>query len=333
MKRIASFTFCVMALLLPFIVFAEGHGPVKIDHLSGPFGTGTYVLGSALEDISNKHHPWLRITNSESPGAAYLIKKLTIERELRKTMFIANSAITVSFGEKGLPPFDKKYDVNLKLLGTYFIAPIWLATLDPKIKSIEDLKGKKIGLGRKPQAGWTFIPEAILRDGWEIRDQVDVQYLGTKPAANALLDGLVDAAVIGGYLNPTTMDIKLSPQTIELIATGKKLYHIPWGKKQLLKAIEKGTVMTPTTIPAGAFEGLDKDLPIFAIAISWYAAPEFRNEWAYELVKLIVKNTDKLGEYHNIGKLITPQSLIYGASEKDIHPGALKAYKELKILK
>jgi TRAP transporter TAXI family solute receptor len=336
MKRITIitlFNLFFVALFSTSAAWAEQHPVVNVDHLSGPFGTGTYVLGSALEDISKKYHPWLRISNSESPGFAYLVKKLTLEKALRKTMFIANSKDTIALAQQGLSPFDQKYDVQLRLLGVYCINPGWLVTFDPKIKSIEDLKGKKVAFGRKPQAAWAIVPEAVLRDGWNMRDKVTVEYLGTEPAAQALLDGLVDAAVAGGYINPITKEIQLSPQTIELMASGRKIYHIPWGKEEVLKTIQKGMLIIPVTIPSGILQGLDKDMPTFAIDNSWYAAPEFPDELAYELVKMIVKNISRFKEYHGLGKLISPELLIYGSREKDIHPGALRAYKELGVIK
>lgn len=49
---------------------------INISLISAPFGTGSYVISGALEDISKKFHPWLRITHSESPGFVFNVKKL-----------------------------------------------------------------------------------------------------------------------------------------------------------------------------------------------------------------------------------------------------------------
>ncbi len=48
---------------------------------------------------------------------------------------------------------------------------------------------------------------------------------------------------------------------------------------------------------------------------------------------MIIKNVNGFKEYHALGKLMSKKSLVYGWESKDIHPGALKAYKEAGIIK
>ena len=62
-------------------------------------------------------------------------------------------------------------------------------------------------------------------------------------------------------------------------------------------------------------------------------APEFPEDVAYEVTKLILDNIDKFGEYQATGKLMSPEGLVYGWDEKDIHPGALRAYREAGVIK
>ena len=60
---------------------AQAREETKISVLGAPFGTGTYILCNALEQISNKH-PWLRVTASETPGYVFNIKKLFLNNML-----------------------------------------------------------------------------------------------------------------------------------------------------------------------------------------------------------------------------------------------------------
>ncbi len=132
----------------------------------------------------------------------------------------------------------------------------------------------------------------ILQYGWGILNKVTVEYLGTKPAAQALLDGLVDVSVVGAAMNPINKKILLHPQTAEPLASGKTVYFLHWGNEQSKKTMQKIPII-PITIPAGTIKGLDKDLPVFADTVAWCAAPEFPDDLAYEFVKLIVKNYSK----------------------------------------
>jgi len=304
----------------------------NVSLISAPFGTGSYVVSAALEDISKKNSPWLRINHSESPGFVFNIKKLDKEPQLRKSMIVGSGIVVDWMAQSGLAPFDKKYP-PIKLLANYNLVSCWLATLDPKIKSGKDLVGKKIALGRATQINWAVEPDWVIRHGWGIRDKVGVQFVGPKEAITALLDGLVDAAVVGGYFDPTNMRLSLSPQTVELMASGRPVYQIPWGEEAVKKTIAKGMPIIPITIPANAIQGLTQPLPILTDTAAWCADPALPEDLAYETVKLIISNCSKFGEYGDIGKLMSPKALPFGWPEDKIHPGALKAYKEAGLLK
>lgn len=313
--------------------FAADRAPVTVSLISAPFGTGSYVLGSALEEISKKHHPWLRVSHAESPGFAFNIKKLDREPDLKKTMIVGSGAGVAGLAVAGEKPFDKKYP-PLMLLANYNLTAVWLATLNPQIKSIKDLAGRKIALGRAPQINWAIQPEWTIRYGWGIpADQVKVQYVGTKEAVDALLDGTVDAAVVGGYFDPLTNRLELSPQTVEFLASGRKVYHLEWGADAVKKTIAKGMNMVPVTIPTNTLPGVGVPLEIFADTAAWMVAPEFPEDLAYETTKLIINNIKSFAEVHALGKLMSTTAMPYGVDPKDIHPGALRAYREAGIIK
>lgn len=304
----------------------------SISLMSAPFGTGSYVLGAALEDISKKSHPWIRITHSESPGLVFNIKKLDKEPELKKDTIVSSTIGTIWLAEKGMQPFDKPYK-GVKLLANYNLIAVWLASVNADLNKPSDFDGKKIALGRAPQISWAIQPEMIIRHGWQMADKVKLQYVGTDPSVSALLDGLADAIAIGGYLNPKSFEFSLSPQTTELLASGKKINHISWGAEAIEKTRETGMPITPITVPAKAVDGLEKPIDSFTDSVAWCAAPEFPEELAYEITKLIIQKCGDFAGYHNLGKLMAPEVLPFGWQADQIHPGALKAYKEAGIIK
>lgn len=206
---------------------AADHAQVTINLITAPFGTGSYVIGGALEQISKKH-PWLHVVSSESPGFVYNIKKLASEPALQKTTIFGSGPVVAALAERGEKPFDKKYP-GVKLLGNYNSGAIWLATLNPNIKTVNDLQGKKVALGRAPQINWAVEPKAVIEFGYGIpANKINIQYAGPQEAVAALLDGTVDAAVVGGYLNPEKSQISLSPQTMEFAASGRKINYLGW---------------------------------------------------------------------------------------------------------
>lgn len=312
---------------------ADEQAPVTINLITAPFGTGSYVLGTALEQISKKHHKWLRIVSSESPGFVYNIKKLSSEAGLGKTTIIGSGPVVSRLAKRGEKPFDKKYPA-VKLLTNYNLVAVWMATLDPNIKTINDLIGKKIAIGRVPQVNWAVEPKAVIEKGYGISlDKINIQHTGTKGAVAALLDGKVDAAVVGGYLDPQKSKISLSPQTMEFVASGRKIYHLEWSADAVKKTAAQGIPVVPYTLPANSFDGQDTPLPILVDSAAWVASPDLPEKIAYEITKLIIDNITKFGDYAANGKLMSHPAMVFGWAQKDIHPGALRAYKEAGILK
>jgi len=332
MKKITIGLTVLTFLFITAIVPAGAAEPVNISVISGPFGTGSYVLSSALEEMSKKYSKTIQVNASETPGLVFNTKKLNKEPELKKNMFMSYTVGINYLATHGLKPFKQKYP-SAMLIANYNLGAVWLASLDPQVNSKKALIGKKIALGRGTQILWAIEPRLIITHGWELNEKIGIQYVGTKPAARALLDGLVDAAVVGGYADPIRGQLKPSPQTIELLASGKKLYHISWGKEAVQKVIDKGIPIAQLQLTANTIEGQSNALEVFCDPIAWCAYPEFDEKLAYEVTKMIIKNVDEFKEYHALGKLMSKKSLIYGWEPKDIHPGALKAYKEAEIIK
>jgi uncharacterized protein len=311
---------------------AQTHQQVTVGLLSGPFGTGSYVISAALEEVMKKHHPWLRISHSESPGFVFSRKKFLKEPELKKSLMVGHGPVVNWLGEQGIAPFDVKLP-PVQLVANYNLGAYWLATTNAKIKTPKDMEGKKIALGRAPQINWAIEPVWAVRYGWGIGDKVNIQYVGVNESIQAMLDGLADVAIAGAYFDPITKKVSLSPQTLELIASGRTIYHIPWGEEAVNKTIAKGMPLVPFTMPAKSFQGLDQDLSVFADIISWCVSPEFPADLSYEIAKTIIQYYKTFADYSDLGKLISPEALPWGWKQAEIHPGALKAYKEAGILK
>ncbi|HEX5463354.1 MAG TPA: TAXI family TRAP transporter solute-binding subunit [Burkholderiales bacterium] len=333
MKRLLS----VLAGTACLVVSSSGAiaaGSARVSLLTAPFGTSSYVLGAALQDISNKTKAPVRIDSSESPGYVFNIKKLASDADARKSTMVGSGKGLLSLAAEGGKPFDKKYK-PLKLIGNYNLVSVWLATLNPKIKTIQDLAGKHIGLGRATQINWTIQPQKIIQAGYGMgSDKIHISYLGTKESVSALLDGHVDAAVVGGYMNPFTHKFVLSPQTTQFMASGRKVYFIPWDKDAVEKTVKKtGVAMIPLTLPANTIDGQSEALPVFADTNGWFVSEDFPKKEAYEITKMIIQNVGKFASYHALGKLMSKKALVVGFSEQQISPGALKAYREAGILK
>jgi hypothetical protein len=133
--------------------------------LSTPFGTGSYVLGTAMESIVNQGDYPVTVSHAETPGQAFNVMKLGGDEAARKnTVVVATSGIEW-LAQRGMKPFKQTYE-PLKVIGTLNYAITWLVTTDKSIKTMADLHGKRIALGRVPQIVWGYEPDALLRNGY-----------------------------------------------------------------------------------------------------------------------------------------------------------------------
>ncbi len=333
MKRLVH---ACLALVITLVLICPAFAAEQLNIISTPFGTSTYVIGSAIEAIVNKNPEYgLKVNHTETPGQIFNLRKLNKDKEAAANTICAFSKSTNWLAREGKKPFTEKAD-TLKLIANCNVFSGWLVSEDPSLTTVESLAGKSIALGRISQIVWGYVPSQLLKYGYpdDMSSKADLQFVGTQPASTALLDRQVDAAIVGGYFNPINKQFSPAPQTVEIMAAGRELNHIPWGKE----AVEKtdsimGTGYLPMLIPAGTIEGMTEDTWSFTDNIAFGAMPEMSEQLAYTVTKAIIEHVDEFKEYHNLGKLMSADALVYGWPESQIHPGALRAYKEAGILK
>ncbi|MFC1867418.1 TAXI family TRAP transporter solute-binding subunit [Thermodesulfobacteriota bacterium] len=301
---------------------------VRLQMLSSKLGTAAYALGHALSEIVNKHHPWLRMESLQTSGMVEnLMTPIKVPGKRKNTVFFA-SKYMIHQAKVADRPFKKSYK-NFRAICRVGMFADPFATLDPKIKTKDDLIGKKISLPVKGTAVWT-IPKFIMDHGWGIWDKVKIEPgMFWAQGKNALLDGMIDVSLqsvvkIGNKWVGT-------PATSELMAT-KPTYWVSLGDPKAIKiAREKsGYPIGIIKIPAGALGPTQPD-PIWSADFpnNWYVDAAMDEKVVYELVKTIYEYAQEFAKYHALGRGITKDSMAEIAiAEEDFHPGAVKLYKE-----
>lgn len=304
----------------------------SITLFSTPFGTGSYVLGTAMESIINKGDYPISVAHAETPGQAFNVNKLSLDAAARKNTVVTASSGINWLAKRGQKPFTEKR-TPLLLIGGYNYCVTWLVTTNPSVKTIADLKGKRIAMGRIPQVIWGYEPDAMLRFGYsdEFYKSLRIQFVGTTEAATALVNGQVDAATIGGYMDPVTGAFSPAPQTVEVIASGRALTHLDWTREAVERTASKDIVLSPYEVVPGSVEGLSVPLWAGADMQGFFAHPEFPDELAYIIAKAMIEHVGDFAQYHALGTLMSREGLVKGWKDEDIHPGALRAYKEAGI--
>jgi TRAP-type uncharacterized transport system substrate-binding protein len=202
-----------------------------------------------------------------------------------------------------------------------------IISLDPKIKTISDLKGKRLFEGRKVSTRY-LDDEAIYKEAG-IFDTLKLSYGGLGPGMHALSDGLVDAAVALGIgpVNPTEWNPMAPVQ--ELMAT-KNVYFVSYEKGSFEKAIKKYDLcVSPVSYPPKVL-GPTQTEPVIVKYDPLSLLADKTMDVVYELLRVFDTHLKELENFTVRAKWIKRE--YFGTSgyetEKDYHPGAVKYFKQ-----
>lgn len=306
--------------------------PAKgINALSASFGTGVYLLLTAMEKMA-AGHPKIRISHAESPGAIYNTKIMATLPDAKKrwqnTVFIS-TPIAVGLAKKGTADFEKPLPVvdDFRCVINMIAFGMALNTFDSKLTDAKDLGDANIALGKRGQSGYGWLPPFILKEAYGLEPKVD--YLGPKEAITALLDGRVDVAVNGVFLSSDFSVVKPGPPTVELEASGRKFYWVRFDSKRIKAAMNKAGfgAIEIIKVPANTLPQQPEPLTMVAYSVSIMAHKSFPEDLAYEFTKLALDNWQNFKKYAGVGAVTTPATMAWGWPKEQFHPGAIRAHK------
>ena len=325
----------IVLVLLPFAPgFAKSNpssDTTEIQIYSNPFGHTTYVLSFALAEIVNKNSTRVHVTCVESKGSAANILYMQKNPEARKYTMVVSNPFAVHQAAKADPPFSKPF-TGLKAFSMIANNCGFLLTTNPEIKTIQDLAGKRIGLGPK---GITieYIPRFILKYGYGIYDDLGrVSHSSFDGIKNALIDGTIDAGLQSSAMwgEEEYKDWVPIPATEEVLST-KKCYLVDIEGEAYRKAREKSGY--PIYLLKAKPLAFGKSAAFGGNRIwwsnSWWVHESMDDEVVYEICAILYDHANEFVTYHASGRGITRKTLPdVAVPEVDFHPAAAKFYRE-----
>ena len=281
--------------------------------------TGTYyAYGGVIANILNSKLPNVQL-NVQSSGASKANIFLIDDGDAQAAL-VQNDVM--DYASKGTDLFEEDGAVTTFSTAAALYAEVCQIISSGDIKSIADLKGKRISVG-DAGSGVEFNARQILEAYGITFDDIEVNNLGFGDSADALKDGKIDAFFCTAGA-PTTAITELSTtNTINLLGIDDE--HA--------KALsDKYAFYTQYTVPGGTYKGVDSDVVTVAVKATLIVADSLSEDTVYELVKGIFENKDEIVAGHDKGKELDPQYAVEGISVK-FHPGAEKYFKEVGVLK
>jgi TRAP transporter TAXI family solute receptor len=213
---------------------------------------------------------------------------------------------------------------DLRLIATLYPETIHLvARKDAGIKSVADLKGKRVSID-EPGSGTIVDARIVLAAFGLTEDDIDAEHLKPGPAGDLLRDGGLDAYFfVGGY--PTG--------AISELATSAGISLVPITGPEVDKMLSEYSFFAKDAIPAEAYSGVG-ETPTISVAAQWVTSAKQPEDLVYNITKVMWNDATRasLDAGHAKGKLITLQNAVTSLGIP-LHPGAERFYKEAGVLK
>jgi TRAP transporter TAXI family solute receptor len=312
--------------------------PDIITILLCPLGCGPLEGDTILGGLIARKDPSLILRAQETPGYVYNIRETNSnKRRWKNTVFGIEDDILNFAPLGGKEPFTEFMPQPLKekfmlLYGeAWWTQGHWWVTFDSNLKKVSDLKGKMLGVGLRTQSDWGLNARVDLEFGYGITpENTKIFHLGPAKEVEELLDGKVDAIVMGMGAEPFLKEWLIAGPMRNLEASGRKLYYIGMEPEVIQKLNEKfGTSYLPIEVPAGTLP--QQTQPLNVAADRGYKAchESFPEELAYKLVKAVAEYGPQMKELHGLWRIWSPELMVYGLTDTNTHPGAIRAFKEL----
>jgi uncharacterized protein len=215
--------------------------------------------------------------------------------------------------------FKSKLD-KLRTLAAIYPNYIQIAALkDAHVKSLADLKGKRVSVGA-PKSGTELNARALFgAAGMTYKDFGQVQYLPFSESVELMKNRQLDATVISAGLGVSSIrDLCASVDCV--------IVEIP---KSVIAKV--GAPYQSAPIPGGTYKGNDKDVDTAVVPNYLVTRSTLPDKEVYEMTKTIFDNLSSLQAAHAAAKAISLQTA--GKNPPvPLHPGAMAYYKEKGVL-
>ena len=237
-----------------------------------------------------------------------------------------SQADVASWAFKGNGVFEGKPNIpGLRLIASLYPESIHIVVKKGAgIKSVADLKGKRVGLD-EPGSG-TLINARLVLAAYGIKESdIKPEYIKPNQAGDKMKDGSLDAFFFtGGAPAGAIAELATSGSGIELLP-------IDGAPADGLRA--GSPFFAVDTIAAETYKGVAA-VKTLAVGAQWVTSDKADADTVYRITKALFSDATQktLAAGHAKGKFITLRNAVQGAGIP-FHPGAEKYYKEVGALK
>jgi hypothetical protein len=312
-STLAVSAFLLLTIAVPGVFSAEKVRRVSI--AAGGTGGVWYPYGGAIAAVISKYVTGVEAT-AEVTAAAVDNAKLLGAKKADLAIMLGDVGYDAYMG-RGV--FKSK--IPIRNIAGLYSSITHIVTADGKgIKSVKDLKGKRVSVGAPGSATEVVATRILEAYGLDIQKDVKRDRLSVSESAGALKDGKIDAFFwVGGIPTAAVLDVAASP--------GIKIRLLDSAEALPKMTAKYGPIYFKTICPANTYKGVDYDVATVCAGNFLIVHQDMDEQFVYNVLKTLFDRKDELAAIHKVAKDLTLDMAVAG-SPFPFHPGALKYYKE-----
>lgn len=314
-------TFVAAAALSLSLVVAGGSAKAQefINILTGGTSGAYYPIGVALSNVYTKALPGAKIQVQPTKASVENLNLLNSRKG--EVAFTLGDSLSDAWNGKADAGFSTKLSSLRAIAGIYSNYIQIVASGSSGIKTLADLKGKRISVGA-PKSGTELNARAVLAAaGLTYQDFSKVEYLGFGESVDLMKNRQIDVTLQSAALGVAS--IRDLANSVDIV-----IVSVP---ADTVKKIGDAAYIA-TSIPAGTYKGQDAAVPAVAVKNFLVTNDKVSADLVYKMTKAMFDDLGTLTAAHAAAKAITLEDAPKNAPVP-LHPGAEKFYKEKGLIK
>ncbi|MCU7815310.1 MAG: TAXI family TRAP transporter solute-binding subunit [Candidatus Thiodiazotropha sp. (ex Rostrolucina anterorostrata)] len=320
-KRRSILAGSVAALTLLLALPGAANAAKRLVFSGGPAGGTFQVVANAVQVFGPvKKSKDFKLKAQSFAGSVENLRKVNKGRADFGVVYSGH----VFLGREGKLKNDTKKYEDVLAVAYLYGAPAQLVTKKSSgIKSVKDLKGKKVGVGNAGSGAFANCELFFSHMGvWE---NVERNAMGYNDAAAAFGNNQLDAFWLFTAFPSGAVIMAAQTNDIELVNVGKDAEESGF--------FEQYPYFTKLAIPAGTYKGVEEESPSFQDSALWVANAKVSDDDVYNLLSMIYTEE---GLAHMVAQKKTFKEMAIETGVNGIvtpmHPGAEKFWKEKGLL-
>lgn len=314
LKKISA----LLAALLLTLNSAYAQSVEFINILTGGTAGVYYPLGSALTKIYGDNIKGSKVQVQVTKAS---VENLNLLQEGKgEIAFVLGDSAKDAWAGNEDAGFKSKLD-KLRIIGAIYPNYVQIvASKGSNIKTLADLKGKRISVGAA-KSGTELNARAVLAAaGMSYKDLGKVEYLPFAESVELIKNRQLDATLQSAGLGVASLKDLANSVEINVVAVPADVVK------------KMGAPFIPGTIPAETYKGQSTAVSTTAIVNYLVTNKDVSDATAYQMTKLFYENLPALVAAHSAAKDINVKDAANNPP-LPLHPGAAKYYKEKGLIK